>query len=221
MEIPASDVDMSGRVAKCAVCNNVFSYIDQVSGPSERLHVRPPAGKPNNFKIERSAEGLVIIRRWFAPAIVALTFFCLFWDAFMVMWFYTAIRQKAYIMALFGSLHGTVGLVMSYFVIAGYFNRTYIRISYDSIIVSHKPMPWFGQKSISRQGLRQLYSKEKINYGRGGDTRLYSVQAIAKDGKIIELVSGLASSEEALFIEQEVERYLRLNDEPVRGEIPR
>ena len=38
---------------------------------------------------------------------------------------------------------------------------------------------------------------------------------------LTKLVSGLLSSEEALFIEQEIEKYLRIDDEPVRGEIPR
>ena len=216
-EIPISDVDLAGRVAKCGSCNNVFSFaIPSVPGVE-----REPTSKPKDFSLERSIEGLTIVRKWYSPAIIFLTFFCLFWNGFMAVWFYTAIKQKIYAMALFGSLHGAVGLGLLYTVLAGYFNKTYIRISRNSLTIVHRPLPWLGQKNLTQHNLQQLYSKEVAYNGKHGYSYSYSVQAVIKNGETIELISGLPSKDAALFIEQEIEKYLKIEDEPVRGELPR
>jgi len=220
-EIPVADVDLRGKIAKCAACNNIFSCAQQLPADSPRAEERMPVGKPKKIKIERSAEGLKITRKWFDPGIIFLTFFCLFWNGFMFFWFYTAFKQKIYPMALFGTLHGAVGLGLFYGVLSGYLNKTYIRIAYNSLTVTHGPLPWFGQKSLGKEDLQQLYSKEIVYGGRNGPSYSYSVQAVTRKGQVIELVPGLSSKEEALFIEQEVEKYLRIEDEPVRGEIAR
>ena len=57
--------------------------------------------------------------------------------------------------------------------------------------------------------------------GKHGYSYSYSVQAVIKNGETIELISGLPSKDAALFIEQEIEKYLKIEDEPVRGELPR
>lgn len=221
MEIPAANINLFEKIAKCSGCNNVFCCTGQLPPPVTGREERIPIGKPGNFIIERCVDGLQIVRRWFSPYIIFLAFFCLFWNGFLVVWFYIAFTQKQYGMALFGSLHAAVGLGMLYAVLTGLFNKTYIRISHGSLLVIHRPLPWLGQKNIPRQDLKQLYSKESVYPGEHGHSRRYSVQAITKKGQVIALVSNLASSEEALFIEQEIEKYLKIDDEPVRGEIPR
>lgn len=218
-EIPAADVDLKGKTAKCVHCNNVFSFSHLFPDPDAKP--RAPLGKPKNFTIEHSPEGLTIVRRWFSPAVIFMSFFCLFWNTFMVFWFYTAFSQKAYSMALFGSLHGVVGLGLLYATVAGFINKTYVRIAFGTVSVRHKPFPSFGQKHISRQDIKQLYSKETVHHHKHGYSYSYSVQMITTRGAIVELVSGLPSKEEALFLEQEIEKYLGIDDESVRDELPR
>ena len=48
----------------------------------------------------------------------------------------------------------------------------------------------------------------------------YSVQLV-KDGGQQALVKGLTDSQQALYIEQELERFLKIEDRPVRGELSR
>lgn len=220
-EILSADTNLVDKIAKCSGCNNIFSYADKLSFSGQDLQDRAAVGKPRSFKIERTSSGLQIVRTWFTPTVIFLTFFCLFWNGFMMFWFSMALSKKAYMMALFGSLHGAVGLGMLYAVLAGYFNKTYILITGNCLVVKHRPFPWAGEKNIPRQDLKQLYSKESAIKGENGYSHRYSVQVISKKGQVIELVSGLNSSEEALFIEQEVEKYLKIEDEPVRGEIQR
>ncbi len=220
-EIKAEDINLGEKVAKCGGCNNVFNFAEQISVSNLSSQERSSMIKPKNFQIKRSAYGLEIVRKWFTPAIIALTFFALFWNGFMSVWFYIAFTKKAYIMALFGSLHVVVGLSVLYAVLCGYFNKTHINISNGKIVIKHRPLPWFGQKNVLSRDLKQLYCKELIHSTKNGYSKSYSVQAITKEGKVIPLVSDLPSIEESLFIEQEIEKYLKMEDEPVRGEIPR
>ena len=203
----------------CPECKKEIDMQIPVSSPG--IQERTPVGKPGNFQIERSLYGLQIVRSWFNPSVIALSFFCLVWNGFMAFWFYIAFKQKAYIMALFGSLHGSVGLGLLYGVLAGFLNKTYINISNGVVSIKHKPLPWLGQKNIPRQELKQLYTTETIYQGKNGYSKTYSVKAITHRGQVIQLVSDLSAKEESLFIEQEVEKYLKIEDEPVTGEIPR
>jgi hypothetical protein len=220
-EIPASNIDLPGKIAKCSQCNNIFGCAEQIPAYSAATEERMPIGRPKGFTLERSTDGIIIARGWFTPAVIFLTFFCLFWNGILFVWFYAAFASKMYAIALFGSLHAAVGLGLFYTVLACYLNKTYIRISYNSLQITHKPLPWFGQRDIPRAELKQLYSRESTRYADSRYPSSYSVQVITKKGQNIELVSGLSSGEEAIFIEQEIEKYLKIEDEPVRGEIPR
>jgi hypothetical protein len=66
--------------------------------------------------------------------------------------------------------------------------------------------------------LKQLYAKED-GYSRSGYPISYAVHALTDEQRNIKLLAGLDTSEQALFIEQEIERVLNLRDQPVKGEI--
>jgi hypothetical protein len=46
----------------------------------------------------------------------------------------------------------------------------------------------------------------------------YGLYGITREQRRLELVTGLPSAEDAMFLEQEIERFLRLKDKPIRGE---
>ncbi len=220
-EVTAVNVDLPSRIAKCSSCNNVFDCSAQLPSGSSSQPERCLVNKPNSFTLIPAPGSLLIVRRWFHPAVFFMAFFCLLWNGFMVNWFLTAFNQKAHTMALFGSLHGAVGIGLLYGVLAGFFNKTYFRMSYDSLSISHRPFPWAGQRTLTKGELKQLYSTKVIHHGKHGDTVTYAVRVITRQGNTIELISGLLSSEEALFIEQEIEKYLKIEDAPVPGELSR
>jgi Tfp pilus assembly PilM family ATPase len=68
--------------------------------------------------------------------------------------------------------------------------------------------------------LKQLYAKEKVSSSRNGTSITYEVH-VTRSGRNIKLVSGLESSEQAVYIEQEIEKYLNIKDIPVKGELAR
>lgn len=222
-EIPASDVDIKSRIAKCIACSNIFDCSDQLDAISSKddHKERENIGMPKGILMKKDIGKLIIERNWFSPAIIFLTGFCLFWDGFMITWYAIAISKGIWIMALFGTLHAIVGICLTYFVVAGYVNRTYITVTSSMFEIKHKPLPFFKAISMPSRDLKQLYSKENISRSSDSASCTYEVHAKTYSGENIKLVDNLQNGEQALYIEQEVERYLHIDDEPVRGEIPR
>ena len=64
----------------------------------------------------------------------------------------------------------------------------------------------------------QLYTKQKVTSGTNGTSISYEVQVIGDDKRNIPLITGLQTSEQAQFIEQKIEKYLKIADRPVKGE---
>ena len=224
--IPSEDIDLSTKLAKCEMCHNVFDFtgfLGGESGDSAKSGPRMAIGLPDRFTLEREATGgLLITRRWFSPVFIFLAFFTVFWNGFMVVWFTIAISQGETLMALFGSIHGAVGIGLVYFTLAGFVNRTEIRVDYRALTVRHRPLPVFSNRDIPASDLKQLYSKERIRTrSKGGNHHSFEVHALTHSGRNIRLLSGLPNSEQALFVEQELEKYLRIEDRPVKGEIGR
>lgn len=103
-----------------------------------------------------------------------------------------------------------------YAAVAGLLNTSSIVVSKDTLEIRHKPLPWPGNKKVNVEDVRQLYTKEKIS--RDSDktaTIAYQVYIVTRNGKDIKFVSGLEKSEQATFIEREIEKYLGIKKEDV------
>lgn len=178
-------------------------------------------GLPDKMVFEDHGHFIGITRRWFGLKIIFLTFFVIVWNGFLFSWYSTAIKSQDMMTILFPLIHVAVGIGLTYYVIAGYLNKTYIRVDNSSIVIKHAPIPFFGNKTLSSSGIKQLYSKEKIRHSREGRSVSYEVHVITYDRKNVKLLSGLESSEQALFIEQEIEKFLKIEDKTVKGELSR
>ena len=178
-------------------------------------------GLPKNLEIQESASGFTIVRRWFSRKFLGLAAFCVFWDGFLIFWYQMAFKSGDSIAIIFPLLHVAVGVGLTYYVLAGFLNKTYIGVSRQLLAIVTSPLPFFNNRTLNPDDIAQLYSKEKIARGRDSTTITYEVHVVTKSGKDIKLVSGLDESEQALYIEQEIEKYLGITDRPVRGEITR
>ena len=221
--IPAIDINITSLMAKCVNCNSVFSFEDKsrvriqnTAFDTKRAMVPMPKGINLN---EKNGQ-LEIEVSWFRLSNIFLTFFTMLWDSFMFGWFYSAISNGEFLMVLFGSLHGAVGVYLTYRVLSGYVNKTLITVSRQSLSVKIGPLPWPGNISIPSSEMAQLYSKRVITQGKNSTTS-YEVHGIRKNGTHLALVKSLERSEEAFYLEQKIEDFLQIEDEPVRGEISR
>jgi hypothetical protein len=191
-------------------------------------------GLPERMELHRHGSYIEIVRRWFSGTTILLTAFVVFWDGFLIMWYSIVPKDASLMFRLFPLIHVAVGVGLTYSVIAGWFNRTYIYVGHrriavrnrphphfggKAVTVRHRPIPWLGNKVIPADDVKQLYSKEKTQRSRNGTTIRFEVQIITRGGKNTKLVGGLESREQALFIEQEIENYLGIKDAPVKAEL--
>ncbi len=218
--IPADDVNLQTMAAKCRSCNAVFSIADQIepaAGWSPRASLDVPL--PERFQVEHPAGALRISWRWFTPVSIFLIIFAAFWNGFLCIWISAALAAGAGDFALFASLHVLVGIGVAYAALAQILNRTTVDASFGALTVRHGPLPAARNVELSRETIRQLYGVERVRRSRRSTSVTYELQAIKADGGSVAVVKGLETPEQALFLEQELERFLGIKDEAVRGEL--
>lgn len=221
-EIPAEDVNLDNLVAKCRQCNEVFSFADQVQQTAQ-LHQSPsrklPVPKPDRLRIEDLGDPRRIIRRWFSTAIIVLVFFCIFWDGFLIVWYWIAFTKPGpWIMVVFPLLHVAAGVYLTYFALAGLFNHTTVTIECNQLTVRHGPVPWKGVPSLAVEDIIQLYCDQSYSSRNRNSNWQYNVNALMADERKVKLLGSLPK-EEALFFEQQLEEWLGIEPYPVTGEV--
>lgn len=221
--IAAGDINLDRALAKCAACNAVFSFADQIEGDNDARKVdRAAVGLPENMRDESSGYKLRLVRRWFSPAIFILLIFCFLWDGFLVFWYSMAFKEGApLIMKVFPILHVLIGVGLTYGVVCGFVNRTEVEVEGGELRVRHGPLPVPGNRRLAADDLQQLYTRERLRRNRNGHSYQYEVRAKTRGGKSVSLLSGLSDPELALYYEQRIEQFLGIKDEPVRGELVR
>ena len=155
-----------------------------------------------------------------SPGTIGLAIFCVFWDGFLFFWYWIALRTGAGKEMFLGPiLHVLVGAGITYGVLAGFINRTVISFDRQQLSVRHGPLPWWGNRAVPIREIRQLFTKESNVKKNGAST--YNLFYTTADGRAKKLLSGLDSPDTVVFIEQQIEGWLNISDQPVGGEIPR
>lgn len=218
-QLAPEDISARLAVARCRHCNALFALPASVT--NAKPIPRPEVELPGRFTIDRANQTLAISWRWFSPAAVFLLFFAIFWNGFLIVWHTIALTQGAWFMSVFGLLHTGVGVFLAYFVAAKFLNRTTVFASKEWLQVRIGPLPWPGRQDLRHEGIRQLFCKEKIKRGKNGTTQTYQVEAVLDGNLRKTLVKGLDNAEQAIFVEQQLEKYLGIGDVPVEGEYGR
>jgi len=172
---------------------------------------------PDGFELHQIPNGIEIVRRWFDPTYIGLIFAVLF--SFGMTLYFTRDLWLSAPLFLVLPILGVAGF--SYYIVAGLLNRTYVSVDSQGLTIRHEPIPWFGGKTIETSRLKQLYSKEIVSRGESGPHVSYELRATLKSGGDMKLLAGLASQQQALYIEQELEKHLGIKDAHVDGEISR
>lgn len=219
--ISAENLDLGSLLARCRRCNAVFSFAEKLGRkppPAPPVPRRPEVPLPRSLEVRRSGKDLVLRRRWFTWAVLPILLFTVFWDGFMVMWYAIAFSQGQWGMALFGTLHAAVGVMLAYASLAGLLNATSLAVSAGRLQVRHGPLPWPGEHDVDARDIDQLYVK-CCPGGDGLDT--FELHAILGDQAHVKLVDALSESEQALFLEQQLEAFLGIEDRHVADELER
>lgn len=104
-------------------------------------------------------------------------------------------------------------LVLLYYALADWFNRTVITLTRQKLSVRYQPLPVYGNITLPTAELRQLYPKRVVllvNKAGGEAVVTYELRAILKNNKHITLFE-FNSPEEVLYTQQQIEAWLRRN----------
>jgi hypothetical protein len=178
-------------------------------------------GLPDDLQFTRHGSGIEFSWRWFEWQVLFMTAFVVVWNGFLINWYSMWDPSEGLMMALFPLLHVGVGIVLTYWTLAGWLNRTRVLVGQGRMRVHSGPLPWLGNQELDSTALQQLYIQEKVNHGRNGPTIKYELHALTRDGKNLLLVRTLKTREQAIYLEQEIEKHLSIRDEPVRGQMAR
>lgn len=223
--IEKKDIDLARGFARCGYCGTVSRIdVERPTAPaaaSAYPQERPEIPMPENFAVYHVGDLLQLVRRWFTPSHIFVLLIAIFWNGFNVVFGAFSLIPGVCIMLLFQLPFIAIGVFLLYWALAGFVNRTTIQVGQGWLVTKHTPLPWWGEAQIEAAQIVQCYTYEKVTYGRNGVSRSYEVHAILRDRTDKIIVKDLPNPPQALYIEQEVERYLRIKDEPIRGELPR
>jgi hypothetical protein len=212
--LAATDISPQLGAARCGHCRSLFA----LPAAAPAAIPRPQAPLPPALSVRTEADTLVITRRWRSAAAWFLLFFAVFWNGFMVVWHGISLASGAWFMSAFGLIHTAVGLFLIYYVAALFVNSTVIRASRGGLSVKTGPLPWKGDCTLDASSATQFFCTEKIHRGKNGSSTSYTVEVVLPGNQRRSLATGLPDPDQAIFIEQQLERHLGITDVPVAGE---
>ena len=207
------------ELSHCAACqaSDAVGAGQPDVGPRPERAVQSEVALPKGFRIEDLGTTLKLTRRWFSPIFIFLVFFCIFWDGSLIM-AYALMSSAAEIGMLCTLPHVGVGVGLTYYTLLGFVNRTEISVVGGQLSVEHLPLPWPGRRRLRSDEIEQLYCTEVVHRGKNGTSYSYELHALLHDRKPLRLLSGLRVAEQARYVEQELERFLEIEDRLLEGE---
>lgn len=232
----AADLHLDRGIAVCSACGSVQRLpgptASESSSDSGAASPRKSAGDvpmPAQFTVEDDGHELTIRRRWFQWAMLFLMFLAIVWDCYLVCWD-SMFAEDGGLPGIFRIVffvvpvtHIAAGVFLTYFAIAGLLNSTVIRIADGMLSVRHGPLPWRGNLDLATDRIEQIYCQKKLHTNQDRDghattSTRYEVHAVVS-GQKQKLLGGLQEADHALFVEQRLERFLRIEDRAVPGEM--
>ncbi len=217
--ILAGDININTGLAKCSSCNIVMEL-------ESELDKNKPQRKEEIFIIPKGIEMLTVFgelnieMKWRQSTSLFMMFFTVFWNVMVLPFAIFAILSGEIMMLLGISIHLMVGIGLILWALSALFNTTYITVDERFLKVKHKPFKLFYKEYELEVGqIEQLYVKKYQNGSTNGNPNYaYAVMLRKKDKDEFQLIKGIAKPPQALYIEQEIEKFVGIQDKPMLGE---
>jgi hypothetical protein len=95
---------------------------------------------------------------------------------------------------------------MNYHSIACFLNKTFICLKDDEFTLKCRPMPGYTNKTLNLSDIEKVYSVEECS---DVAPLYYKINGILKNKEIVNMVTNIKKPEDALFIQRQIEEYLK------------
>jgi hypothetical protein len=150
-------------------------------------------------------EKRIVIRWWFGSVCWSLLFCCILWDAITGVLLVGISRH-----GIFAIPFVAFAVALTYFTMAMICNRTTVIVSESAVQVFHWPLPWKGNRTLTRKSIAHLRCIPGLTItGSAGPWKtLANIKAYSTDGRTCILVRSLDRSD-AEFVIRQLEKWLR------------
>ena len=215
-----SELEEAGTLLKCPNCN-IFLTASAVTAAADENPVeleaqsKAPVRLPARIKLNaRGGHGLEMNWPWTRTGAWAFGIFALFWNGFISLF----LRQGDWFIYVFMIPFLLAGLGLIYLALACALNSSTLKVDNSAVRLTTGPLP-FGNKAWQHHEVKQLYCQQyQAGHVGGKPIMRFKVMMLLEGKKPEELVNDLEQLEEALYIEQEVEKALKITDRAVEGE---
>ena len=214
--IPSENINIKALIAKCSTCNQVFNFEQ-----AEENYSKPEVLMPAGIEMFALLSELSIDIRWRGQINSFLVFFTILWNLMLTPFIVFAIYSGELTAFLGISIHLLVGLGLLYYVISMLVNSTHIVVDRRELSVIHRPLriPFYPDRNIAIRDIKQIYFRRYIaSRTNNRPDYAFEVLAILEGEEHLSLVKGLLKQRQGRFIEQEIERFLNIKDQPVDEE---
>jgi len=218
-DIPTRNFNINSSLVKCESCDTLFSLEDESFFNNDRVG-RPEMIMPEGTDVLTMTDSIDIRLDWLKShprsSLGFMTFFTVLWNGFLAIMASSFIAAGAMENIIFLSIHLAVGLGLLYYILSIYLNYTDIIVTKDYIEVGQRPFknPFKPTKTLPSKDIRQLYvTKYVASTTNDVPNYAYALYADIGSGKSpLKLVAGM-NKETQLYLEQEIERFLQIEDD--------
>lgn len=217
-DILSEDINISKLIAKCKQCNTVFEFEQTVRSLPRN---RPEIVMPQGIEAYHLLSELNVEVKWRQSFSSFLAFFTIFWNGIVFIFVAAAIITGTFTMLLAVSLHLLIGLGLLYYMLTVLVNTTYITASNYRVLIEHRPLklPFYPNREIPVMEIDQLYVERYVaSTTNNRPNHAFGLFLLKKNGEKVRLLKGLRNPDQARYIEQEIEGFLKIPDRKVEDE---
>ena len=222
-EVFSDGINIDKAIAKCSNCHNVFPFEEEIKGKKWNRR-RAEIFQPEGIEMFRLRTELNLDFKWQNVKSMHwfMVLFTIMWNFMILPAAVGAILSGQLMALLFMSAHIAVGVGLLFNLLSNFINRTYITVDEHHLTIDHRPIknPFNPPEEIPVRNIEQIYVKRYVaSRTNGRPSYGHAIMVILKKGRQIKLIEGMRNPDKALFIEQEIEYFLNIEDRRVAGEV--
>lgn len=172
---------------------------------------------PQKIQIEQFLDQTTITVPWYIPTAWFLLFFSLFWNSILFVFLFVVPFPAKFALGF----HLAAGVAIGWYTLCLFLNKTTFVITPRDFSLTTKPIFAFGYGAvtINRGDFKQIYVREHKKRSKNGVNFQYKLHLLENNDRSRELPFSCTDPEQALFIRHEIEKIMRIEHQPVEGEL--